>query len=137
MVLRLVAAGHTAVADGRLFFDSLPVFNKSSESLTSVFSINFLDMLAEYVPGKISPKVFAREKKRMFFDFILPSYFDFFNEHPKVRRTGYWKCTIRYHREIYFYTAFLRIAVMWMIGKCFSHATMRRIKHRLKGGEPS
>lgn len=134
MVLRLTAGGVPATADGRIFFESLPFFTKNPESIVHVFGINFLDMVREYVPKRISPRLFAREKRRMFRDFIIPSYFDFFHEYPEVRRTGYWKCTVRYHRELYFYTGFARIAVLWLLGRCFSHDTLRRIKHFLTGG---
>ena len=125
MVLRLAAAGGRAMVDGRIFFDSMPVPNKTPKSLVEVFSVNFLDMLSGYVPEKIGRKTFRTVKKQMFHEYIIPVYFDFFRENPGMERPGYWQATVRYHREFYFYTGFFRIAFLRMLCRCFSHETLR------------
>ena len=134
MILRMVSAGATAFADGRIFFDSMPVPRKNPKSLIQVFSINFPDMVGGYVPEKIRRGTFAKVKRSLFRQFIIPTAFDYFHEDPEMERPGYWRTTVRYHREWYFWTGFLRIAALRLLGRCFTRETLRRIKRALLGG---
>ena len=134
MILRMASAGAPVVADGRIFFDSLPVARKNPKSLIRIFSINFPDMVSAYVPEKISRRSFAEVKKQLFRQFIIPAAFDYFREEPEMERPGYWGSTVRYHRQWYFYSGFFRIAALFLLGRCFKRETLRRIKRALTGG---
>ncbi|MCI5779528.1 MAG: glycosyltransferase family 2 protein [Lentisphaeria bacterium] len=135
MALRLAERGWPVLMDGRIFFDSLPAEKTNHRSLLYVFSENFPDMLEEYVPEKITRKTREQVKRSLLRDYIIPTYFDFFGEYPREARPGYWRLTRRFHRSFYFFLYFPRIALLWLLGRTFSHDALRRWKRRFRRGE--
>ena len=131
MVLRLAAEGKKVLVDGRIFFESLPVPNKTMVSLLRVFSCNFLEMIGDYVPEKIDRKCFSRCKKSLLYEYLIPTYFDFFKTAPQMKRPDYWECTKYYHRNYYFYTSFIRVFFLKIITAVFSYHTIHKIKNIL------
>ncbi len=131
MVLRLAAEGKMVITDGKIYFESMPVPRKTAKSLLRVFSCNFLRMLDGYVPEKIDRKCFERCKKRLLYEYLIPSHFDFFRENPEMEREKYWSCTILYHKNFYFYTSFIRVAWLKVICRIFPHDFLRKVKNKL------
>ena len=130
MVLRLASEGKKVLIDGRIFFESVFVPNKLSKSLLRVFSCNFLRMLYEYVPEKIDRKCFEKCKKRLLYEYLIPSHFDFFRENPEMEREKYWSCTVLYHKNFYFYTSFIRIVWLKIICSIFPRNLLRKVKNK-------
>jgi glycosyltransferase involved in cell wall biosynthesis len=133
MILRLADSGCRCLADGRVFFETSAVTKYIDYQISEVFICNYFSFLNEYRSKGITKKIFEREKRRVLFEFLIPQYFDFFGEYNGIRQQGYWENTALYHRNVFFYLSFIKVAVLWMLTRVFSHDTLRRIKYFLTG----
>lgn len=137
MILRLAASGCGNVVDSRIFFETQTIVRRAEYQVAEVFAYSYFDILQEYAGKELPYEIFEKEKRRMLFEFLIPRYFDFFNEYNCVRQYGYWKNTAVYHRNFYFYMSFVQVGFMWLISRFFSHDSLQRIKYFLGGKKRS
>ena len=133
VTLRLLSAGCHAVMDGRTFFSVQTIPKVVDYQIAEVFGYYYFEILSEYLGKELSHAVFESEKKRMLFDFLLPGYFDFFNEKSGLKQKYFWKHTKVYHKNFYFYTSFIRVLGLKIICRIFPRNFLRKIKKVLNG----
>ena len=131
IILRLIASGVGVVIDGRIFFRTQEVVKKLDYQIVEVFCCNYFGLLGEYLENGISKTIFELEKKRVLFDFLIPAHFDFFHERAGVEQRNFWKNTGIYHKNPYFYIAFIKIFLLWLISRFFTHDQLRRVKNKI------
>ena len=131
IILRLISAGASVVVDGRIFFRTQNVVKNLDYQIAEIFCCNYFELLGEYLGKGISQNIFELEKKRMLFDFLIPAHFDFFHERAGEKQKKFWKNTGIYHKNLYFYIAFIKVFFLWLASRIFTHDQLRLIKHKI------
>ena len=130
ILLRLVERGEKVVILPCLKGVRQCVLNNRNH--TMIFA-NYLDMLKKRVDnGILSSDAFAREKKKLLFNYLIPYHFDFFHQYNVSRRPlpflphcGHFK------KEWYFVPALLWIGFMWFCSNVIPlHQLAGKIKRR-------
>lgn len=129
ITLRLLSSGCHAVMDGRNFFTVQKVHKVVDYQIAEVFGNNYFEILREYLGSELTPAVFEQEKKRIFQEFLIPSYFDFFNEKSGLKQKSFWKYTGIYHKNFYFYISFIKVVFLKIVCRIFPRNFLRKVKN--------
>ena len=124
LVVRVMSSGGTAAVCPYRFFQVQEIGHRVNYQVAEVFCKNYFSILVPH----ISPEVLALEKKRLLNDYLIRRHFDFFKEYNCMPQKGYWQNTRIYHRDIWFYTSFIKVAVWYLISRFFNHEQLRRLK---------
>lgn len=97
-----------------LYFDSIPIKNKSGYNVAKAFGYNYFYILDIYrKKGLISDKVFKKEKKLTLNHHIIRYYFDFTKEHS-FNKSGYLKYMKYFWWEPFFWFSYIRVLKFWV-----------------------
>ena len=124
LVARVMSSGGTAAVCPDRFFQVQEIGHRVNYQVAEVFCKNYFSILVPH----ISPEVLALEKKRLLNDYLIRRHFDFFKEYNCMPQKGYWQNTRIYHRDIWFYISFIKVAVWYLISRFFNHEQLRRLK---------
>ena len=115
-VLRTMDRGGKGAGTGKKLFSPAPLIpNKYTHNHAEVFARNYLGILREYADkGRLSRKVFEKEKRRILFRHVIPYYFDFFRQYNATPQTRYFYYTRMYRKNLYYYFSFLYIAFFFV-----------------------
>lgn len=104
----------TIFVSNNLYFESMPIKNKSGYNVAEVFGYNYFYILDIYrKKGLISDKVFKKEKKRTLNHHIIRCYFDFSKEHS-FNKSGYLKYMKYFWGESFFWFSYIRVLTFWV-----------------------
>ena len=121
--------GKGIVCCKKLFLPAPLIPNKYTHNHAEVFARNYLGILKEYVEkGTLSKESFEREKRLVYFDHVIPYYFDFFRQYNATPQTKFFYYTKEYRKNVYYYYSFLYIAFYYISIRLFK---LNRVKNFL------